>query len=431
MSKTPEHEGNAEESTEQTSDLTGASSVAPSQPHDADTFEASASAYTHLNPLSVQAASLVKSIDALSTIFWLCFLGFFLSIFFAGLAQLEGNTYTDFIFLGEYQVPKAILPLASFSFAVFAFWLVANRLNMLGYVLVSTNLSFTMVKEIFHLNPPVLHVFEKNNINPWQPFSGVSVFIFIWSVFFGNAISLIFSGTVTQGLAVGEFDPVLLGVYALALVLVILFGGRTIVPPLRNIITELHGEDFRLGWQRHVMSIVIIIGTLAINQSDQLSYASEQDDDMLGPAYANAIDGETLYMRGMEISLMGIDAVERDQICQDAQGLDYPCGQRATQALQELVQTDMVICLPIVNINPRRLLALCELTGDDQNMRPNDFLERFRPSSLARLMVVSGHAIGIGIGANRFAEEQLQAQTLRSGIWQGSFIPPRTWRADN
>ena len=86
--------------------------------------ESAAESESHpaINPLSVQASSLVRSIDALSNIFWLCFLGFFLSIFFAGLSQLEVNTYTDYIFLGEYQVPKAILPLASLSFAVFAFW---------------------------------------------------------------------------------------------------------------------------------------------------------------------------------------------------------------------------------------------------------------------------------------------------------------------
>ena len=46
-------------------------------------------AQTQVNALSVQAASLVRSIDALSNIFWLCYIGFFLSVFFAGLAQLD------------------------------------------------------------------------------------------------------------------------------------------------------------------------------------------------------------------------------------------------------------------------------------------------------------------------------------------------------
>ena len=136
-----------------------------------------------INPLSVQAASLVRSIDALSNIFWLCFIGFFLSIFFAGLAQLEDTAYTDYLYLGEYKVPKSILPLASLSFAVFAFWLVSNRLRMLGYVLATSTLNHTLVREIFSLNPPVLHVFDENNTAPGTRFLG-SVCFFLFGQYF-------------------------------------------------------------------------------------------------------------------------------------------------------------------------------------------------------------------------------------------------------
>ncbi|MEM9621602.1 MAG: thermonuclease family protein [Pseudomonadota bacterium] len=385
-----------------------------------------------LNPLSVQATSLVRSIDALSTIFWLCFLGFFLSLFFAGLAQLEDNTYTDYLFLGEDQVPKAILPLASLSFAVFAFWLVANRLQMLSYVLGTTNLSFTMVRDIFHLNPPVLHIFDRSNENPWSPISGVSVFVFIWSIFFGNAIALVWAGVVQQSASLSEFDPVLMTIYAIAFVGVIVFGARSITPPLRAILKTLHGIDFRLGWQRHCMAFLLIAITFTVNEFDQFSAMVEQEDNLLGPAYANAIDGETLYLKGIEVSLFGIDAVERDQVCQNQTGADYPCGNNATQALQSLVQKEQVICLPIVSINDRRILGVCELlSGKSTPTSAEEFIDEYRPHNLSRLMVVNGHAIGIGAGADIFDEEQLEAQTLRKGIWQGSFVPPRLWRNSN
>jgi endonuclease YncB( thermonuclease family) len=380
----------------------------------------------------VQAASLVRSIDALSNIFWLCFLGFFLSVFFAGLSQLEGNAYTDFIFLGEYQVPKSILPLASLSFAVFAFWMVSNRLNMLAYVLGSSTLSGVVMRDIFSLNPPVLHIFDRSNSNPWSMFTGISVFIFIWAVFFGNAVALIWSGAVEQGASVAEFDPLLLGTYAIVIVLVIVFGTRAVVPPLRAILDTLHGEDFRIGWQRYVMALVVMLATIVINQSEQFfSNFDNEDNDLIGPAFANAIDGETLFIRGIEVSLFGIDAVEHDQICQDKGGKDYACGQRATQALQQLVQSEPVICLPIVSITDRRVLAICEVTSDAQPppMDSNEFLEGYRPDSLSRLMIVEGHAIGIGLGQEIFREEEIQAQTLRRGIWQGSFQPPSLWRS--
>lgn len=383
-----------------------------------------------INPLSVQASSLVRSIDALSSIFWLCFLGFFLSIFFAGLLQLEGNAYTDYIFLGEYQIPKAILPLATLSFAVFAFWLLSNRLNMLNYVMASTTLTSTLVHDIFHLNPPVLHIFDRENANPWSPFSGVTVFIFIWSVFFGNALALIWAGAVQLGATLAEFDPLSLAIYALAIIGVVVFGARSITPPLRAILNTLHGISFKVGWPRHLMAALVVVGTFSINESEQFLTFADDGDDLLGPSYANAIDGETLYMNGLEINLFGIDAVERNQTCHDQQGTEYPCGQKATQALQSLVQKSMVICFPMVSINERRVLGVCELDSDDVPNSPDDFIGEFRPHSLSRIMIEQGHAIGIGIGANVFAEEQRQAQTLRVGIWQGSFVPPRLWRAD-
>lgn len=385
--------------------------------------------HSPINPLSVQAASLVRSIDALSNIFWLCFLGFFLSIFFAGLFQLEGNAYADHVFLGEYQIPKAILPLAILSFAVFAFWLVSNRLKMLSYVIGTTTLSPTMVHDIFHLNPPVLHVFDRDNAKRWSPFCGISVFFFIWSVFFGNALSLIWSGAVQSGATLAEFDPFLLIVYAIAIVAVIVYGAWTIVPPLRAILQTLHGVEFKVGWMRLAFSVVIVATAFLVNEAERFFSIADQDNDLLGPGYANAIDAETLYMNGVEITLFGIDAVERDQVCNDRSGAEYPCGHLATQALQEMVQDTMVICFPLVNINERRVLGVCELDGSNAPDEPDGFLRGYRAQNLSRMMVEYGHAIGIGIGAENYEEEQRQAQTLRQGIWQGSFLPPHLWRA--
>ncbi|NKC01170.1 MAG: hypothetical protein GKR90_22105 [Pseudomonadales bacterium] len=354
-----------------------------------------------------------------------------MSIFFAGLLQLEGNTYADHIFLGEYQVPKAILPLASLSFAVFAFWLVSNRLNMLSYVIGTTTLTSTMVHDIFHLNPPVLHVFDKVNADPWSPFSGLTVFIFIWSVFLGNAIALIWEGAIQLGATLAEFDPGLLTIYFVAIVGVMVYGARSVIPPLQAILRTLHGVKLKVGWPRHVFAGVVILGTFVANESDQFFAMAEQDDELLGPAYANAIDAETLYMNGVEVNLFGIDAVERDQICHTREGEAYPCGRQATQALQELVQDTMVICFPLVSVNERRLLAVCEIDGQNSPTRPQEFLDGFRPQNLSRIMIEQGHALSIGIGSNLFAEEQRQAQTLRVGIWQGSFVPPRLWRSNN
>lgn len=57
-----------------------------------------------------------------------------------------------------------------------------------------------------------------------------------------------------------------------------------------------------------------------------------------------------------------------------------------------------------------------------------DFMGGGSPNSLSRLMIAKGHALGVGMGAEFFWEEQSNAQRQRLGIWQGAFQPPSVWR---
>ena len=52
----------------------------------------------------------------------------------------------------------------------------------------------------------------------YAAFSGITVFIFIWSVFFGNAFALIWDGAVQLGATLAEFDPFIITIYVAALV---------------------------------------------------------------------------------------------------------------------------------------------------------------------------------------------------------------------
>ena len=383
-----------------------------------------------LSPLSIQAAALIRSIEGLSNIFWISIGGTFLTIFFAGLSQLEANISTDYIYLGEYQVPRSILPLAGLTFALITFWMTSNRLKMLAYVLSTTRLPRDMVHEIFHLNPPILHVFEESNADPWRPFTGVGVLIINWAVFFGNSIALTLATAAQQGASSAVFDLPTLSAYAVLIIVAIIYGIRSIFPPLRTILGILHGVDFRVGWPRQLGALLVLLSVYATNNADFLSDL-DQPDDLLGPSIANAVDGDTLFMLGVEVELFGIDAVEQDQICQNAAGVDYPCGRVATQALQQLIAQNDVVCNPLFNVSDIRVVAICELITEDgvAPRSPQEFLTGYRPNNLSRLLVEQGHALGVGIGKDVLADEQLQAQTLRAGIWQGSFEPPSAWRS--
>lgn len=384
-----------------------------------------------LSPLSIQAAALIRSMEALSNIFWISLGGTVLTIFFAGLNNLNLNANSDYISLGEYQVPKAILPLAALGFALFAFWMTSNRLSMLAYVLQTTRLPKVMVHEIFHLNPPVLHIFDRSNAMPWSPFTGIAVLLLNWGVFFGNSLALTWSVAVQEAAIFASFDWELLVGFSILIIAVMIYGIRTILPPLRGIFHQLHQVPIHIGWPRWTLAFIALSGVLVANHIDQLDI-DDGPDDLIGPSIANAIDGETLLVNGVEISLFGIDAMERDQVCQNTEGVDYQCGRSAVMALQKLIQNNQVVCLPFFAVSQTRVIGACELVVDKVSLptKPRDFLEAdYRPNSLSRLMVEQGYALTIGYGRELFYEEQRQAQVLRSGVWAGSFEPPALYRS--
>lgn len=264
-----------------------------------------------LSPLSIQAAALIRSMEALSNIFWISLGGTVLTIFFAGLNQLSVNANSDYIALGEYQVPKAILPLAALTFALFAFWMTANRLSMLAYVLETTRLPRRMVFEIFHANPPVLHVFDRNNAERWSPFTGVAVLLLNWAVFIGNAVALTWSVAIQEIATLASFDWPLMAIFSVMIVGVLAYGVRTVFPPLKSIFKRLHGIELQVGWPRWLLSVVTHFVVVIVNAAPYLNI-EDSPVDLIGPSIANAIDGETLLIEGLEVNLFGIDAMERD-----------------------------------------------------------------------------------------------------------------------
>ena len=55
-------------------------------------------------------------------------------------------------------------------------------------------------------------------------------------------------------------------------------------------------------------------------------------------------DGDTIEIGGTKIRLQGIDAPESKQTCTKADGSDYFCGERATFALAEIIETHWITC---------------------------------------------------------------------------------------
>jgi endonuclease YncB( thermonuclease family) len=121
------------------------------------------------------------------------------------------------------------------------------------------------------------------------------------------------------------------------------------------------------------------------------------------------IDGDTLDFRNpaARVRIVGIDAPELDQMCKDAAGGDWPCGQNALAALRGLV-ADGVRCSGNQLDRYGRILVACTTARGD----------------VGAAMVLAGMAVASG----RYLDEERQARESRVGLWIGAFEHPRAFR---
>jgi len=120
------------------------------------------------------------------------------------------------------------------------------------------------------------------------------------------------------------------------------------------------------------------------------------------------VDGDTLRFGGQRVRLMGIDAPELGQFCQDGDGANWACGDVARTEMSNLLSTGDLRCEGAGHDRYGRLLARCEAAGTD----------------LGHAMVSDGLAVSDG---DYFGDEA-QARFGRKGIWIGSFTPPAEYR---
>lgn len=379
--------------------------------------------YAGTQALSIPAQAIVRSIDSLSYLFWISIAGTVVAIFLAALANLEGPA-TGSVQFGEYLIPSGVLPVACLVFAMFVLWLTANRLRMLDDALADDDLTSGMARDIFRLDPPVLNVFDARSLKPFALLSGTSVLLWIWSLFLGSALGLIFSATVAQGaaLSVDMFAEFL--AYAAFALAIMFYGVRQVVPALRRILERLYGERLRIGIVRIVVAAAVVVAGVFATNPDLAQIFMQDDWRRVGPTRANAIDGETLLLENGEVVVVvGIDALRPGQTCLDARGEEYACGRQATQYLQSLVQDKAVHCL-VGYPN----LGLCVPLGEAEQP-PGGMRGYFVERSLAARMVSAGFALAEGDAQELLHDLQNEAQRKRIGAWQGAFEPPSRWAA--
>lgn len=124
--------------------------------------------------------------------------------------------------------------------------------------------------------------------------------------------------------------------------------------------------------------------------------------------FFKVLDGDTLLNNGQKLRLIGIDAPESSQECEDSKG-SWRCGRVSTQKLQRIVHNaNNLICKGDQIDKYARPLVTCYLGDKDINA----------------LMVLGGYAVAYGA---YYAEER-EAKAGGVGIWQGNFMQPQKWR---
>lgn len=164
---------------------------------------------------------------------------------------------------------------------------------------------------------------------------------------------------------------------------------------------------------------VVLLGAILVGMADELTKEAEKLlSDVFHPqgeilsGQVRVIDADSLDMDGRSVRLFGIDAVEKNQTCQDRTGTEWPCGRHATEKLAAILDGQNVRCLVQDTDRYGRAVSLCEAGGKDVN----------------HWVVRNGWAVAYTRYSRDYEQAEAKARAENRGIFAGSFIPPENWR---
>ena len=177
----------------------------------------------------------------------------------------------------------------------------------------------------------------------------------------------------------------------------------------------LRRPDFKDWLVIVLVVLIVLVVTITAGRIEGflralISPAAAQSMGLQGVALV--VDGDTLDLQGQRIRLHGIDAPERGQSCKDADGMSWPCGQRAALALADRIGRRPVTCVGTGSDTYGRIIAICYRNDVDLNA----------------WLVANGHAQAYRKYSRDYVTEEEQAQRAQLGIWAGRFIAPWDWR---
>jgi endonuclease YncB( thermonuclease family) len=150
-----------------------------------------------------------------------------------------------------------------------------------------------------------------------------------------------------------------------------------------------------------ITASLIALGLLASPLQAQSSFTGSAD----------AIDGDSLIVGGIEVRLFGIDAPEGRQQC-SRDGQAWPCGEAAAGKLRSMVEGQTVTCRARGRDAYGRAVSVCHAGSVELN----------------RAMVAYGWATAYRAYAQDYVADEVRAKAARLGIWDSTFELPADFR---
>ncbi len=162
-----------------------------------------------------------------------------------------------------------------------------------------------------------------------------------------------------------------------------------------------------------VLAVILVLrpGGDTARAAVEPAAAAAVDGDRL-EGLGRVIDGDTLDVGTVRVRLHGIDAFERNQMCDRPSGA-WACGAAATRSLRSRAEGRRLVCRMLDTDRYGRKVSRCERDGVD----------------VARALVADGLALAYRRYSQDYVAEEAAARARGAGAWDGSFDRPEQWRS--
>lgn len=127
---------------------------------------------------------------------------------------------------------------------------------------------------------------------------------------------------------------------------------------------------------------------------------------------ATVINAHLFYIGGRYVRLFGVDAPDNDQICSNANGSAYNCGEEAASWVRSWIDNNPIDCY-LLKVEPNGQDKATCVWGD---------------YDIGAALVGAGWALANTRETDIYRPYEAKAKTESSGLWQGTFYAPEDWR---